>query len=218
MATSLPLLREVRRCRLCEHDLPNEPRPLVAASAMSRMLIIGQAPGRVAHETGVPWNDKSGERLREWLGVTAAQFYDESLFAIVPMGLCYPGRGNGGDNPPRPECATIWHPRILPRLGRLELTIYIGRHAFERSLQDKAETLTEGVRAARRLLPGRVLLPHPSPRNWPWMRRNPWFERDIVPALRKRVGDVIGSCHIGPMTAHAAPRDGQRSWCPSRSG
>jgi uracil-DNA glycosylase len=196
LATSLPFLRDVRRCRVCEHHLPNEPRPLVAASAMSRMLIIGQAPGRIAHETGVPWNDKSGERLREWLGVTVAQFYDESLFAIVPMGFCYPGKGEGGDKPPRPECATLWHPRILPKLTRIELTIYIGSYAFERSPQDKAENLTEGVRAARRLLPKSIVLPHPSPRNRLWIRRNPWFEEDVVPALRKRVGDVIGSGHI----------------------
>lgn len=196
LTTSLPLLREVRRCRVCELHLPNEPRPLVVASASSRVLIIGQAPGRIAHETGVPWNDKSGERLRDWLGVSDAQFYNESLFAIVPMGLCYPGRGNGGDKPPRPECATLWHPKILPRLTRIELTIYIGCYAFEKSparLVAKAEDLTEGVRAARTLLPERIVLPHPSPRNRMWIRRNPWFERDVLPALRKRVSEVLGS-------------------------
>ncbi len=195
-AIALPLLREVRLCRVCEHDLPNEPRPLVVASALSRVLIIGQAPGRIAHETGVPWNDKSGERLREWLGVTDAQFYDEALFAIVPMGLCYPGRGKGGDKPPRPECATLWHPKILPRLTRIELTVYVGRYAFERSppwLAGEAENLTEGIRAARSLLPERIVLPHPSPRNRMWIKRNPWFERDVLPALRKRIRGVLGS-------------------------
>lgn len=198
-AISLAILREVRRCRVCEHDLPNEPRPLVVASALSRVLIIGQAPGRIAHETGVPWNDKSGERLREWLGVTDAQFYDDSLFAIVPMGLCYPGKAKGaggGDKPPRPECATLWHPRILPRLTRIELTIYIGIYAFEQSparLAGHAESMTEGVRAARGLLPERIVLPHPSPRNQMWIKRNPWFEREVLPELRKRVSEILGS-------------------------
>ncbi|HMN41253.1 MAG TPA: uracil-DNA glycosylase family protein [Phycisphaerales bacterium] len=206
-ATSLPLLREVRRCRVCVAHLPNEPRPLVVASASSRVVIIGQAPGRIAHETGVPWNDKSGERLREWLGVTDAQFYDESLFAIVPMGLCYPGRAKGGDKPPRPECAPLWHPRILPRLERVELTIYIGRYAFEQSpprLAGQVGNLTEGVRAARGLLPGRIVLPHPSPRNQMWIRRNPWFERDVLPALRARVLEVLGS--MGGARGHRAAR------------
>ncbi len=195
-AIPLPLLREVRLCRVCEHDLPNEPRPLVVASALSRVLIIGQAPGRIAHETGVPWNDKSGKRLREWLGVTDAQFYDEALFAIVPMGLCYPGKGKGGDKPPRLECATLWHPKILPKLKRIELTIYIGRYAFERSflwLAGEADNLTEGVRAARSLLPGRIVLPHPSPRNRMWIKQNPWFEQDVLPALRKRIRGILGS-------------------------
>jgi uracil-DNA glycosylase len=166
------------------------------ASTLSRVLIIGQAPGRIAHETGVPWNDKSGDRLREWLGVTDAQFYDESLFAIVPMGFCYPGKAKGGDKPPRRECAAIWHPRILPELARIQLTVYVGRHAFERSLTPlaaEAESLTEGVRAARRLLPERIVLPHPSPRNRLWMKRNPWFERGILPALRRRVAEVLKS-------------------------
>ena len=198
-AISLALLREVRRCRVCAHKLPNEPRPLVVASASSRVLIIGQAPGRIAHETGVPWNDKSGDRLREWLGVTDAQFYDESLFAIVPMGLCYPGKARGaggGDKPPRPECAKLWHPRILPRLTRVELTIYIGLYAFEQSpphLAKEVHSLADGVRAARLLLPDRIVLPHPSPRNQMWIKRNPWFERDLLPALRTQVSSVLAS-------------------------
>ncbi|MGE3108965.1 MAG: uracil-DNA glycosylase family protein [Vicinamibacterales bacterium] len=173
----------------------------MVASQSSRVLVIGQAPGRIAHETGVPWNDKSGERLREWLGVTDAQFYDESLFAIVPMGFCYPGKGKAGDKPPRPECATLWHHKILPTLTRIELTVYVGRYAFERSpmrLAAEAEDLTEGVRAACSLLPGRIVLPHPSPRNRHWITRNPWFERDVLPALRKRIGDILarGARHL----------------------
>jgi uracil-DNA glycosylase len=194
--TLLPLLREIRRCRVCEEDLPAGPRPLLAASALSRVVIIGQAPGRIAHETGVPWNDKSGRRLRDWLGVPEGQFYDESLFALVPMGFCFPGRGRSGDNPPRRECARLWHPRILPRLLRAELTVYVGAYSFERSRPrpaDDVRTFTDGVRAAQTLLPARIVLPHPSPRNQMWIKRNPWFEREVLPALRARVREIIVS-------------------------
>ena len=188
---SLPVLKEVRACRVCEHALPNEPRPLLAASATSRIVVMGQAPGRIAHETGVPWNDVSGKRLREWLGVTDAQFYDESLIALVPMGFCYPGKSKGGDMAPRPECAPLWHPRILPKLTKVELTIYVGNYPFARYLADEAESLTACVRAAKKLLPDRILLPHPSPRNQMWLTRNPWFAPDVLPALRKRVKQVV---------------------------
>jgi uracil-DNA glycosylase len=190
-AITLPVLKEVRACRVCEHELPNEPRPLLAASASSRIVIIGQAPGRIAHETGIPWNDASGKRLREWLGVTDEQFYDESLVALVPMGFCYPGKAKGGDMAPRPECAPLWHPQILPQLTSVALTIYIGNYPFLRYLAHEADNLTECVRAAERLLPTRILLPHPSPRNQLWLAKNPWFTRDVVPALRKRVSVVI---------------------------
>ncbi len=188
---SLSILKEVRACRVCEATLPNEPKPLLAASGSSRIVLIGQAPGRIAHETGVPWNDVSGKRLREWLGVTDAEFYNESLIALVPMGFCYPGKAKGGDMAPRPECAPLWHPQILPKLKKIELTIYIGRYPFERYLADEAENLTEGVGAAKRLLPTRILLPHPSPRNQMWITRNPWFTRDVLPALRLRVRAVL---------------------------
>lgn len=190
---SLPLLKEVRACRVCEHELPNEPRPLLAASASSRIVIIGQAPGRVAHESGVPWSDQSGTRLRGWLGVSDAEFYDEALIALVPMGFCYPGKSAAGDLAPRPECAPLWHPRILSKLTGVKLTIYIGRYPFERYLADLSDNLTEGVRAARALLPSRVLLPHPSPRNQMWIARNPWFERDVLPLLRRRVRALLGA-------------------------
>jgi uracil-DNA glycosylase len=199
--TPLPILQEVRACRVCEHALPNGPRPLLAASASSRILIIGQAPGRVAHETGVPWNDASGKRLRGWLGVTDEQFHDESLIALVPMGFCYPGKSRSGDMAPRPECAPLWHPEILPKLSKVQLTVYIGNYPFARYLADQVESLTAGVRAAKTLLPTRILLPHPSPRNQMWLAKNPWFARDIVPALRKRVKAVLGagsSQHKGP--------------------
>lgn len=189
----LPILKEARHCRVCEQVLPNEPRPLLAASGSSRMVIIGQAPGRVAHETGIPWHDASGKRLREWLGVSDEQFYDASLIALVPMGFCYPGTSKGGDLAPRPECAPLWHPRILPMLARVELTIYIGSHPFARYLSDVAESLTEGVRAAKSLLPTRILLPHPSPRNQRWLAKNPWFAHDVLPALRARVKSLLAS-------------------------
>lgn len=145
----------------------------------------------MAHETGVPWNDVSGQRLREWLGVTDAQFYDESLIALIPMGFCHPGKAKGGDMAPRLECAPLWHPQLLPKLTKLELTIYIGRYPFDRYLGEAFESLTEGVRAARKLLPARILLPHPSPRNQMWIARNPWFQRDVLPAPRKRVKDLL---------------------------
>lgn len=187
------MLKEVRACRVCEGSLPNEPRPLVAASASSRLVLIGQAPGRVAHESGVPWNDASGRRLRQWLGVSDEEFYDPSLIALVPMGFCFPGKGKGGDMPPRPECAPLWHPRILPKLRKVELTVYIGRYPFERYLAREFASLTEGVRAADRLLPDRILLPHPSPRNQLWIRANPWFEQEVLPLLQRRVGRVVGA-------------------------
>lgn len=187
----LSILDEARACRVCAHALPNEPRPLLAASGSSRVVIIGQAPGRVAHETGVPWSDQSGKRLREWLGVTDEQFYDDSIIALVPMGFCFPGKSKGGDMAPRPECAPLWHPKILPKLKKIELTVYVGRYPFDRYLSEIAESLTDGVRAAKTLLPARILLPHPSPRNQMWLARNKWFERDVLPMLRARVAQVL---------------------------
>lgn len=191
-SVALPILTQVRGCRVCEHALPNEPRPLLAASASSRILIIGQSPGRIAHETGVPWSDASGKRLRTWLGITDEQFYDESLVALVPMGFCFPGKSKTGDMAPRPECAPLWHPQILPKLKKVELTIYIGNYPFERYLSDFADSLTQGVRLAQKLLPTRVLLPHPSPRNQMWLTKNPWFDREVLPLLRNRVRQVLG--------------------------
>ncbi|MFM9957734.1 MAG: uracil-DNA glycosylase family protein [Phycisphaerales bacterium] len=190
---SLPVIKEARACRECEHHLPNAPRPLLAASSSSRIVLIGQAPGRVAHETGIPWNDASGKRLREWLGVTDEQFYNPALIALVPMGFCYPGKSKGGDAPPRPECAPLWHPRILPKLKLLALTVYIGRYPFERYLGTEYDDLTAGVRGAAELLPRRVLLPHPSPRNQMWLARNPWFSKKVLPLVRARVREILGA-------------------------
>lgn len=185
------LLDQARACTLCEPHLPEGARPLLQASASSRIVIIGQAPGAAAHRSGVPWDDASGRRLREWLGVADDEFYDARRVALVPMGFCYPGKGRSGDMAPRSECAPQWHAPILKKLRRLELTIYVGRYAVERYLEGRFPTVTDAVRAAPELLPNRIALPHPSPRNNRWLAGNPWFERRVLPALRRRVAAAM---------------------------
>lgn len=180
------LLAEVRACRICEAQLPLGARPVVQADASARILIVGQAPGLKVHETGIPFNDPSGERLRDWLGMTPEEFYDPRQVAILPMGFCYPGRGRSGDNPPRPECAPAWRQRLLEQLPSIELTVLAGRYAQEWHL-GKAVNLTERVRNWRDVWPEYVPIPHPSPRNNLWLRRNPWFEQELVPCLQQRV-------------------------------
>ncbi len=188
--TPSSLFADIAACRVCEAHLPLGPRPVVRASdPRAKILIIGQAPGTKVHASGIPWDDASGKRLRDWLGVSAENFYDQSIFAIVPMGFCYPGRGTGGDNPPRPECAPLWHARILRKLPNIQLTLLIGTYAQGYYLGARRKTsLGETVRAWQDYV-GDGLLPlvHPSPRNQMWLRRNPWFEAEIVPALRERV-------------------------------
>ena len=157
----------------------------------ARILIASQAPGRKVHETGIPFNDVSGDRLREWLGVTREEFYDGRRVAIVPMGLCYPGTGKAGDLPPRPECAPAWRAQLLARLKKLQLTLVIGQYALRYHLPDERGALTDTVRAWQKYWPRTVPLPHPSPRNQLWLKRNPWFERDMLPAIRKRVRRVL---------------------------
>ncbi len=190
MTHDLPIIREARQCTVCADTLPLGARPLLAGCATSRILIIGQAPGAAAHETNVPWNDRSGVRLRTWLGVSDTEFYDASLIALVPMGFCYPGKRAGGDAQPRPECAPLWHARIFDVLAAIKLTIYVGRFACERYLPRYAG-LTDAVRAYERLLPRRIALPHPSPRNNIWLKQSPWFENDALPKLRRRVRAII---------------------------
>ena len=186
------LLREIRACRLCEAHLPLGPRPVLAASASARLLIVSQAPGARVHETGIPWNDASGRRLREWLQLDEAMFYDARRVAIVPMGFCYPGRAGSGDAPPRPECRATWHPRLLPLLREVEFTLSIGQYAQAWCLGTRRKaTLTETVRAWREYLPDNMPLPHPSPRNVGWFKANPWFEAEVLPALRERVHAVL---------------------------
>ncbi len=191
--TISPLLEDIRACRLCEAHLPLGPRPVLrAASPEARVLIVGQAPGTRVHASGVPWDDASGKRLRGWMGVTAETFYDETQFAIVPMGFCYPGRGKGGDNPPRPECAPLWHEKVCEHLPNIGLTLLIGAYAQAHYLGDRRKaTLGETVRAWQDYVDqGFLPLVHPSPRNQMWLRRNPWFEEEIVPYLRERIAAV----------------------------
>jgi uracil-DNA glycosylase len=188
------LLDEISACTACAAHLPLGPRPVVqAADPRAKILIIGQAPGTKVHASGVPWDDASGTRLRDWLGVTPDQFYDESLFAIMPMGFCYPGRGKGGDNPPRPECAPLWHDRVRATLPNIKLTLLIGTYAQARYLGIRRKaTLGETVRAWRDYIDdGYLPLVHPSPRNQIWLKRNPWFEAEIVPYLRAHVADWL---------------------------
>lgn len=186
------LLARIRACRLCESQLPLGPRPVLRASGSARLLIVGQAPGTRVHESGIPWNDASGIRLREWLRMDREQFYDEARVAIVPMGFCYPGRGASGDLPPRPECARTWHPELIPQLGNVRLTLLIGHYAQAWALGPRRRAnLTETVRDFAAYAPSHFPLPHPSPRNTLWLRQNPWFEGDVLPALRRAIADAL---------------------------
>jgi uracil-DNA glycosylase len=185
------LLAEVRSCTICSAHLPHGPRPVLRAHRAARVLIVGQAPGRRVHETGIPFNDPSGDRLREWMGVTRETFYDERAIALLPMGFCYPGTGSSGDLPPRPECAAAWRAKLLAQLPDIELTLVLGQYAQAYHLPDVAGSVTETVRAWRDHWPDVVPLPHPSPRNNLWLRKNPWFDRTLVPALRRQVKKVL---------------------------
>ena len=183
------LLREVRACTLCAPHLPLGPRPVLRVKPTARLLIIGQAPGTRVHESGIPWNDRSGDVLRSWLDMGAEDFYVDSRIAIIPMGFCYPGRDpRGGDNPPRPECAPRWHEALLAQLPTLKLTLLVGQYAQAHYLGDRrGATLTETVRRFRDYLPDYFPLPHPSWRNTAWRKRQPWFDAEVVPELRRRV-------------------------------
>ena len=194
-------LRDARACRVCAAELPLGPRPIVRARATARLLIVGQAPGTRVHETGIPWNDPSGERLRDWLAVDRETFFDQARSAIMPMGFCYPGRDpRGGDNPPRPECAPLWHPPLLAALPAVDLTLLVGLYAQRRYLGAKGGAkggakrrgnLTETVRAWADYWPAYLPLPHPSWRNTGWLKRNPWFEAELLPELRARVRALL---------------------------
>ena len=184
-------LEEVKQCTICAPHLQLGPRPVFQLHQDSRILIAGQAPGRKVHESGVPFADASGNRLRDWLGLTSEEFYDPMKVAILPMGFCYPGTGASGDNPPRPECAPKWREQILNRLTNVKLTVVIGQYALAYHLPDAPVSVTEAVRAWRNHWPDVIPLPHPSPRNNIWLKKNPWFEADVLPKLRPRIREVI---------------------------
>lgn len=200
MASGLDtLVAEIRACRLCleqplGNPLPHEPRPVVHVGRQARVLVIGQAPGTRVHLSGKPFTDRSGDRLRDWMGVTSDEFYDRSKIAIMPMGFCFPGQDNkGGDLPPRRECAPHWHDRLLDELPHIELKLLIGQYAQKRYLGDRTKrTLTETVAAWRDYGASAIPLPHPSWRNTGWLKKNPWFERDVLPVLQQRVRSLIG--------------------------
>ncbi len=186
------LLNDIAACRICEAHLPHGPRPVVRAAAQARILIAGQAPGRRVHDSGIPWQDASGVRLRQWLGVDDATFYESGLIALVPMGFCYPGSAKSGDLPPRPECQQHWHGKLLPHLTQIKLRVIIGQYAQRYYLPDMAKlSLTDIVKAWKKLPKDMIALPHPSPRNQMWPKQNPWFEAELLPLLKKRVRDSL---------------------------
>ncbi|CAO3416674.1 uracil-DNA glycosylase family protein [Azospirillum endophyticum] len=187
------LFAKARACTLCAGVLPHGCRPVLRGSSTARLLIVGQAPGARVHASGIPWDDASGDRLRKWLAMDRAAFYDESRIAVVPMGLCYPGTmPKGGDYPPRPECAPLWHPPLLDALSSVGLTLLIGQYAQARYLGERRKaTMTETVANWRDYGPAFLPLPHPSWRNTGWLNRNPWFEEELVPALRRRVAEAL---------------------------
>ena len=194
MASFSSLMADVRGCTACAAHLPLGPRPVLQLHPSARILIAAQAPGRKVHETGIPFNDASGDRLRDWMGVGKDVFYDPTRVAILPMGFCFPGTGKSGDLPPRPECAALWRAQLLARLRHLRLTLVVGRYAQVYHLAasgGKAGPLTDAVRDWRANWPHVVALPHPSPRNNIWLKRNPWFEQDVLPALRPLVSQAL---------------------------
>ena len=184
-------LEAISACDICAEHLPHGPRPVVQAGANAKIVIIGQAPGRRVHESGVPWNDPSGDTLRSWLGVTAEEFYEPDNIAIVPMGFCYPGSASSGDKPPRKECAPAWHDELLGHLPDDRLTILIGNYAQARYLPERSATLSETVARWREFWPDRLVMPHPSPRNRHWLTKHPWFETETLPAVRERVDAAL---------------------------
>jgi uracil-DNA glycosylase len=187
------LVAEVERCTRCAEHLPLGPRPVLRISATAPILIIGLAPGTKVHESGIPWNDRSGDRLREWLAVDRDTFYDTRRIAIMPMGFCYPGRDkNGGDAPPRPECAPAWHAKLMRMMPKLDLILLVGSYAQAHYLADRRKkTMSDTVTAWADYAPRFVPLPHPSWRNTAWLKKNPWFARELLPVLRKRTHALL---------------------------
>jgi uracil-DNA glycosylase len=188
------LLKEVRACTLCKAHLPLGPRPVLQMHPDAKILIAGQAPGSKVHASGIPFQDASGDRLREWMGIDATTFYDPTRIALLPMGFCYPGTGKSGDLPPRPECAAAWRAKLMAQLVDVKLTLVIGQYAQAWHLADTQKaTLTDTVQAWQLYWPTVLPLPHPSPRNNIWLKRNAWFEKDILPRLKRRVSECLRS-------------------------
>jgi len=186
------LLRAVRACHACDAHLPLGARPVLQAGTTARILIVGQAPGAKAHASGVPWDDRSGERLRAWMDIDAETFYDRDRVAILPMGFCFPGRAASGDMPPRRECAELWLDHLLAKLPRIELTLLVGQYAQAHFLRQSGHaSVTATTRNWRAHAPRMLPLPHPSPRNIAWFKANPWFDSDLLPVLRRRVSELI---------------------------
>jgi len=186
------LLNTIRACRVCADALGFAPRPVVQAARGARVLIVGQAPGSRVHASGMPWDDDSGDRLRGWLAMDRDTFYDPDRVALVPMGFCYPGKGNGGDLPPRRECAPLWHASLLAGMPDVRLTLLVGQYAQKSYLpRGFARNLTETVARFASAPAGLFPLPHPAWRSRIWMARNPWFEAEVLPVLRRRVGEAL---------------------------
>lgn len=191
MDSLIPLIEDVRGCTLCREQLPLPPRPIFQLHPEARILVASQAPGRRAHQSGIPFDDASGDRLRAWMGISREDFYDPRKIAILPMGLCYPGKGKSGDLPPRKECATNWREPLLALLPNLRLTLVIGQYAQAWHLPARKASLTETVQAWREYWPAVMPLPHPSPLNNLWLSRHSWFEKEVVPQLQARVAAVL---------------------------
>lgn len=191
------LLNKIRLCEVCKDALALGPRPIVQLSVKSKIIIIGQAPGRRVHETGIPWNDASGKKLRDWMNIDEVTFYDPLVFSIMPMGFCYPGKGISGDLPPRLECAPLWHSQILKNYRSAPLILLIGQYAQRNYLKnDFKKNLTETVKNFKEYLPEYFPLPHPSPRNQNWVKVNPWFMEEAIPELQKRIRVAIGTANL----------------------
>jgi uracil-DNA glycosylase len=192
------LLSEIRNCTVCKDFLPNAPKPIIQASTTSKIVIIGQAPGKKVQDSGIPWDDASGNNLRKWLGVSKQTFYNEKAFALIPMGFCFPGSGKSGDLPPRPECAPLWHQQVLKSMIDVKLTLLIGQYAQNYYLKNSSQkTLTETVKNYSKYLPDYLPLPHPSPRNNIWQRKNKWFNESLIQVLQEKVVLLLDDNELG---------------------
>ncbi|MEP2935484.1 MAG: uracil-DNA glycosylase family protein [Gilvibacter sp.] len=188
------LKHQISTCTVCASFFDHSPKPVVSFNTESKVLIVGQAPGRIVHNTGIPWDDKSGQNLRAWMGVSPDCFYDANNFALIPMGFCFPGTGSSGDLPPRKECAPLWHPQILQQIQRVKLIVLIGGYAQGYYLKsDQNKTLTARVKDFKTYLPDYFVLPHPSPRNNIWQAKNPWFKEEVLPSLKKQISKALNS-------------------------